>query len=230
MERYTSELRILITKTYLKYLESLLEKQDAPNCSIEETDGEILWNWLGCEREITRLSSVRTVHWKYCLNNYRCWCECSHIYSSPFAATSHLDKQFAKDYKVQLIQAFKPQHRTFVNWVLENQGMDADFVKKIIFGDEAHFRLNGYVSTQNSRIWEADTPHVDHEKAMYPQRITVWWGFSAGEMVEPYLSSQYEFLWLALVGMHLDKEQTLLPPDACSIYRWKCHGITVLKS
>ena len=47
------------------------------------------------------------------------------------------------DYKIQLTQEVKPtdhvQRREFVNWVLENQKVDGNFSKKIIFGDEAHF-------------------------------------------------------------------------------------------
>jgi len=39
-------------------------------------------------------------------------------------------------------------HREFVNWVLENQKVDGNFSKKIFFGDEAHFQLDGYVNTQ----------------------------------------------------------------------------------
>ena len=50
-------------------------------------------------------------------------------------------------YKIQLTQELKPtdhvHRREFVNWVLENQNMDGNFSKKIIFSDEAHFQLDG---------------------------------------------------------------------------------------
>jgi hypothetical protein len=49
-------------------------------------------------------------------------------------------------YKIQLTQELKPtdhvQRREFVNWVLENQKVDGNFSKKIIFSDEAHFQLD----------------------------------------------------------------------------------------
>ncbi|GFU98112.1 hypothetical protein TNCV_1491341 [Trichonephila clavipes] len=36
-----------------------------------------------------------------------------------------------------------------------------DFHKRILFSDEAHFWLNGYVNKQNCRIWsEASVPSV----------------------------------------------------------------------
>ena len=39
--------------------------------------------------------------------------------------------------------------------------------EKIIFSDEAHFDLGGYVNKQNSRFW-------DTEKPTHPKRVTVW--------------------------------------------------------
>ena len=32
--------------------------------------------------------------------------------------------------------------------------------KKIIFSDEAHFDLGGYVNKQNCRIWGTENPHA----------------------------------------------------------------------
>jgi hypothetical protein len=81
-------------------------------------------------------------------------------------------------YKIQLTQELKPtdhvQRREFVNWVLENQNVDGNFSMKIIFSDEAHFQLDGYVNTQNCRIWGAENPRVIQEKPLHAQRTTVW--------------------------------------------------------
>jgi hypothetical protein len=50
-------------------------------------------------------------------------------------------------YKIQLTQELKPtdhaHRREIVNWVLENQKVDRNFSKKIIFSDEAHSQLDG---------------------------------------------------------------------------------------
>jgi hypothetical protein len=79
-------------------------------------------------------------------------------------------------YKIQLTQELKPtdhvQRREFVNWLLENQKVDGNFFKKIIFSDEAHFQLDGCVNTQNCRIWGAENPLVFHEKPLV--RILGW--------------------------------------------------------
>ena len=49
--------------------------------------------------------------------------------------------------------------------------------KKIIFSDEAHFDLGGYVNKQYCRIWSTENPHAFIEKSTHPKRITVWCGF-----------------------------------------------------
>jgi len=65
-------------------------------------------------------------------------------------------------YKIQLAQELKPidhrQRREFVEWLLLQQNADADFHSKIIFSDEAHFYLSGFVNKQNCRIWDLDNP------------------------------------------------------------------------
>jgi hypothetical protein len=62
-------------------------------------------------------------------------------------------------YKIQLMQELKPtdhvQRREFVNWVLENQKLDSNFSKKIIFSNMAHFQPYGYLNTQKCQIWVA---------------------------------------------------------------------------
>ena len=59
---------------------------------------------------------------------------------------------------------------------------DADFGKKIILSDEAHFDLGGYVNKQNCRIWHlgiwaTENPHAYTEKPTHPKRDIVWCGF-----------------------------------------------------
>ena len=48
--------------------------------------------------------------------------------------------------------------------------------KKIIFSDEAHFDLGGYVNKQNCCIWGTENPHAYIEKSTHSKRVTVWCG------------------------------------------------------
>ncbi|GFT38848.1 uncharacterized protein TNCV_1585451 [Trichonephila clavipes] len=45
-----------------------------------------------------------------------------------------------------------------------------DFHKRILFSDEAHFWLNGYVNKQNCRIWSEANPQVYVETPLYPEK------------------------------------------------------------
>ncbi|GFT04322.1 uncharacterized protein TNCV_1928791 [Trichonephila clavipes] len=49
-----------------------------------------------------------------------------------------------------------------------------DFHKRILFSDEAHFWLNGYVNKQNCRIWSEANPQVYVETPLHPEKLNVW--------------------------------------------------------
>ncbi|GFU40819.1 hypothetical protein TNCV_2466401 [Trichonephila clavipes] len=48
--------------------------------------------------------------------------------------------------------------RRFVEWAQNEIAVVPDFHKRILFSDEAHFWLNGYVNKQNCRIWSEANP------------------------------------------------------------------------
>ncbi|GFW56575.1 DUF4817 domain-containing protein [Trichonephila clavipes] len=58
----------------------------------------------------------------------------------------------------------------FVEWAENEIAVVPDFHKRILFSDEAHFWLNGYVNKQNCRIW----------------KLTVWCALWAGGIIGPY--------------------------------------------
>ncbi|GFX05437.1 uncharacterized protein TNCV_1007591 [Trichonephila clavipes] len=61
-----------------------------------------------------------------------------------------------------------------------------DFHKRILFSDEAHFWLNGYVNKQNCRIWSEDNSQVYVETPLHPEKLTVWCALWAGGIIGPY--------------------------------------------
>lgn len=93
-------------------------------------------------------------------------------------------------YKIQLTQELKPadhgKRLRFAQWIMERQAEDVDFTKRIIFSDEAHFHLSGYVNKQNCRIWGRENPQEVMERPMHPQRATVWCGFWARGVIGPF--------------------------------------------
>ncbi|GFW09624.1 transposable element Tc3 transposase [Trichonephila clavipes] len=58
-----------------------------------------------------------------------------------------------------------------------------DFHKRILFSDEAHFWLNGYVNKQNCRIRSEANPQVYVETPLHPEKLTVWCALWAGAVV-----------------------------------------------
>ena len=79
-------------------------------------------------------------------------------------------------YKVQLVQELKPIDHPmsfrFAKWACDRLTEDADFgKKKIIFSDETHFDLGGYVNKQNCRIWSTENPTAYIEKQTHTKRF-----------------------------------------------------------
>ncbi|GFX18721.1 hypothetical protein TNCV_3018791 [Trichonephila clavipes] len=70
--------------------------------------------------------------------------------------------------------------RRFVEWAQNEIAVVPDFHKRILFSDEAHFWLNGYVNKQNCRIWSEANPQVYVETPLHPEKLTVCCALWAG--------------------------------------------------
>ncbi|GFV06714.1 putative DD41D transposase [Trichonephila clavipes] len=75
--------------------------------------------------------------------------------------------------------------RRFVEWTQNEIAVVPDFHKRILFSDEAHFWLNGYVNKQNGRIWSEANPQVYVETPLHSRktdclvRFMGWWNPSS---------------------------------------------------
>ncbi|GFT66365.1 uncharacterized protein TNCV_3208151 [Trichonephila clavipes] len=76
--------------------------------------------------------------------------------------------------------------RRFVEWAQNEIAVVPDFHKRILFSDEAHFWLNGYVNKQNCRISSEANPQVYVETPLHPEKLTVWCALWAGGIIGPY--------------------------------------------
>ncbi|GFX30335.1 uncharacterized protein TNCV_1964411 [Trichonephila clavipes] len=68
----------------------------------------------------------------------------------------------------------------FVEWAQNEVAVVPDFHKRVLFSDEAHFWLNGYVNKHNCRIWSEANPQVYVETPLHPEKLTVWCALWAG--------------------------------------------------
>lgn len=93
-------------------------------------------------------------------------------------------------YKISRVQALHitdPDKRlTFALTFLARMEIDNDWPWNILWGDEAHFYLNGSVNTQNCRIWACERPTVIQEVPLHSPKVTVWCGFTATFILGPY--------------------------------------------
>ncbi|GFX14905.1 transposable element Tcb2 transposase [Trichonephila clavipes] len=74
----------------------------------------------------------------------------------------------------------------FVEWAQNEIAVVPDFHKRILFSDEAHFWLIGYVNKQNCRIWSEANPQVYVETPLHPEKLSVWCALWAGGIIGPY--------------------------------------------
>ncbi|GFT02673.1 transposable element Tcb2 transposase [Trichonephila clavipes] len=85
--------------------------------------------------------------------------------------------------------------RRFVEWAQNEIAVVPDFHKRILFSDEAHFWLNGYVNKQNCRIWSEANPQVyvgntvTSRKTDCLVRFMGWWNPSSKTMKATTLQS-----------------------------------------
>ena len=74
----------------------------------------------------------------------------------------------------------------FCEWYQAKCAEDNQFSNKIVWSDEASFKLNGSINRHNCTYWAVDNPHVTVEHHLNLPGITVWCGLSAFGLVAPF--------------------------------------------
>ena len=94
-------------------------------------------------------------------------------------------------YKVQLKEKQTPQTKKkrvdFANIMSNRIESEKKFLQKILFSDEAHFHLSGYVNRQNMRFWGDENPHHAVEGPKTRAKVTVFVALSQDSgLIGPY--------------------------------------------
>ncbi|GFW53423.1 uncharacterized protein TNCV_3928021 [Trichonephila clavipes] len=100
-------------------------------------------------------------------------------YARSFRPTG-LESSLSVSYDHRPRTRYHQARRRFVEWAQNKIAVAPDFHKRILFSDEAHFWLNGYVNIQNCRIWSEANPQVYVETPLHPEKLTVWCALWAG--------------------------------------------------
>ena len=68
----------------------------------------------------------------------------------------------------------KKQRVDFANKIADKVEGSTKFLNDVLFSDEAHFELSGYVNRQNNRIWCEENPHDTIEAPKSREKVTVF--------------------------------------------------------
>jgi hypothetical protein len=95
-----------------------------------------------------------------------------------------------KPYRPKLLQALHeddPDRRVeFCEQYIIRQEADNNFYKRILWSDEATFKLNGRINRHNCVYWAAKNPHAVISHELNVPGVTVWAGIWSGGVIGPY--------------------------------------------
>ncbi|GFW33857.1 transposable element Tcb2 transposase [Trichonephila clavipes] len=165
-----------------------------PSRSPDLSPIEHIWDHLGLRVvHLTSLNELEEVNSKYgakCIKtSYRtCMPQCPIVSHRAFALEGvqqdgdrfNSCQVIYSQFGLAIHQNDHQARRRFVEWAQNEVAVVPDFHKRILFSDEAHFWLNGYVNKQNCRIWSEANPQVYVETPLHPEKLTVWCALWAG--------------------------------------------------
>lgn len=98
-------------------------------------------------------------------------------------------------YKMQIVQKLNDSdyvlRETYARTMLERFRTPRT-LGNILFSDEAHFHIGGYVNKQNMRYWNPSNPRERHQKSLHCPKTTVWCAISAHGIIGPYFFNESE--------------------------------------
>ena len=71
----------------------------------------------------------------------------------------------------------------FCEWIQQMVNEDEEFVTKIVWSDEAQFKLNGTVNRHNCVYWAPENLHVHVGQVVILPGVNVWCGLSARGLI-----------------------------------------------
>ena len=74
----------------------------------------------------------------------------------------------------------------YCEWFQNMVQEDEEFVRKMVWSDEAQFKLKGTVNQHNCVYWAPENPHVHVQKEVNLLDLKVWFGRSLRELIGPF--------------------------------------------
>lgn len=77
---------------------------------------------------------------------------------------------------------------TYCEWLLEKHDADEDFLRYILWTDEAIFTRDGIFNTHNSHEWAHENPHAKIERSHQVRfSLNIWAGIFGDEIIGPHI-------------------------------------------
>lgn len=94
-------------------------------------------------------------------------------------------------YKIRLVHELAEEdfdrRLQFCEILMDICNRDNNFVRNMVFSDEATFCLNGTVNRQNCRYWSQTNPHwVQEGHTQHPLKLNVWAGIYNSRIIGPF--------------------------------------------
>ena len=90
---------------------------------------------------------------------------------------------------------------------------DEEFVGKMVWSDEAQFKLNGTVNRHNYVYWAPENPHVHVEKEVNLPGLNIWCGLSVRGLIGPFF-----FEGNVTGQVYLDMLRTSILPEIRTLF------------
>jgi hypothetical protein len=92
-------------------------------------------------------------------------------------------------YKIQLLLAIRPgdnrKRYDFVVDILNEIDKDEQFLHRVMFSDEATFRVSGHVQRHNIRIWANKRPHDFFKHKRDIPKVNMWCALTRDRVIGP---------------------------------------------
>ena len=72
------------------------------------------------------------------------------------------------------------------NWFNNKMEEDEDWLDNVWFTDEAHFHLEGYVSSKNCVFWGTEPPQEVLQRPLHSSKVTAWCAISSKAIIGSY--------------------------------------------
>lgn len=110
---------------------------------------------------------------------------------SPTTVWKVLKRNLLYPYHIQRVQALLPQdfhtRLMFCRWLMHMMAHNNNFLRNILFTDEANFSRDAIVNFHNDHFWADENPHVIRESHFQQHfSLNVWAGFIGDYLIGPF--------------------------------------------